>query len=99
MKSALEKFIEREGKEYSDKWVPDNDPEASLNITKAITTVAKESHTAGANSLAPLLIEAVEALDTLACWDEGEEVNAGFDNPGDAEFARKTLARIRGKLK
>lgn len=34
-----------------------------------------------------------EGLNNIACWNEGEVVNGSFDCPGDAKFARETLAK------
>jgi hypothetical protein len=38
---------------------------------------------------------ATEALDTLACWNEGPEVTGSFDDPPSATLAREALAEIR----
>lgn len=33
-----------------------------------------------------------EALDKIACWDEGPKVTGSFDEPGAAQIARAALA-------
>lgn len=38
-----------------------------------------------------------EALDEIACWDEGPEVTGSFDEPGSAKIARAALAQEAGK--
>jgi hypothetical protein len=42
--------------------------------------------------------KAEEALNRIACWDEGETVNGTFDSPGNAQFARAALAEITKPL-
>jgi hypothetical protein len=39
---------------------------------------------------------ALEALDYLACWDEGVTVTSAFDSPWTATTARQALQNIRG---
>ena len=38
---------------------------------------------------------AVEALNKIASWREGDEVNGSFDEPNSAEIARVALAEIK----
>lgn len=40
--------------------------------------------------------EMLAALNELASWGQGEVVNSSFDNPSVAEFARATIAKVRG---
>lgn len=39
---------------------------------------------------------ALEALDHLACWEEGATVTLAFDSPWTATTARQALQKIRG---
>lgn len=36
-----------------------------------------------------------DMLNVIACWQDGEEVNGSFDEPGSAEEARKALAKMK----
>ncbi len=42
---------------------------------------------------------AEEALNKIASWDEGEEVNGTFDCPSHAEAARETFAELQKEWK
>jgi hypothetical protein len=45
-----------------------------------------------ARTLLALVERYREALDELACWDEGAEVTTSFDSPWTAKCARHALA-------
>ena len=41
---------------------------------------------------------ALEALNDMACWQEGREVDIGFDEPYAADTSRKAIAAIKEAL-
>jgi len=92
MKAELEKFIEREAGNYTkENW----------HIIVTDSSRAKEIYTAGANSLAPLLLEAVEALEKVADprKRDHKEPDAYTQHACMMNLAEEALASIRGKLK